>query len=951
MNLSYNDIEEWLGQYVSRVAGRPMEVTEDLVSAGLDSLEVYRLVHEFESWLKVEVDASALFRCQSIREIAKTVVRESPGEGSSEPEALHAFERWVNPYLGELIRNLRLNKVFVRGEGSFLWDEDGEEYLDCLAGYGSVPFGHNPAFVWDRVSQFRAEQRPSIVQPSSLEEAGALAEALLRIAPPGLRYVTFANSGAEAVEAAIKMARMATGRFGCLTTRGGFHGKTLGALSATGNPRYQEGSGAPVFGFEQVAFGDLDALRSRLVSERGRFGLFLVEPIQGEGGVVVPPQDYLKEAEALCREHGVLFAVDEVQTGLGRTGHLFAVEKMGVQPDILILAKALGGGLVPAGAVLASPRAYSKDFALKHSSTFAGNGFACAVARAVVAELTEERIQHVRLMGDYLRRGLEEVVRSYPEVFSEVRGEGLLLGIRLAAPTADQRSVFSLASREGMYSAIVSSHLLNASKVRVAPTLNGQDVVRVEPPLNISLEECDRVLSAFRRTARVLQSKNAGLCMEEIMTGRASGQPGASGFGISPSDAPSAEPERFAFLVHPLQARDYALFDRSLHNLNDEHLGELADALGGIVTPFVGGNIAVDSPSGRLATGEIVVIPKTASELVALPERESCRLIRTARDLAMDRGARVVGLGGYNSISTRGGRLVHASGIRVTNGNAYTVVTAIQATTSVLEERGTGWEGTSVAVLGAGGSVGGGLLILSLMKAERLFLVGNPRREYREMVARLKDALRRALRGLSAQGVDSLRTTPGSIAARLVRQGYLPLGDRSDQAIDLALAWLEKEGLIMFASHPEHILPFADVVLAATSTPDKVIDERFLKEKAVVCDVSRPRNLGPGVHERRPDVMAFDGGLVEVPGGVNLPWLGLPPSEVYACLGETILLALEPSLELPPDSESNLSYLLEMERVADLHAFRVARLKSFGREVLASQKKPRSCSNGVEARA
>ncbi|HEY8393638.1 MAG TPA: aminotransferase class III-fold pyridoxal phosphate-dependent enzyme, partial [Thermaerobacter sp.] len=289
---------------------------------------------------------------------------------------MHPFRQYVNPHLGELLEQLRMDKTFVRGEGCWLWDEHGERYLDFVAAYGALPFGFNPPEIWAALEAVRASGEPSFVQPSSLNAAGALARRLIELAPPGMRYVTFANSGAEAVEAAIKLARAATGRRRILSADNAFHGKTLGALSATHRESYQKAFFAPVEGFDKVPYGDIDALAAALAARPGEYAAFIVEPIQGEGGIVMPPPGYLREAQRLCREHGVLFIVDEVQTGLGRTGTLFACEQEGITPDAITLAKALGGGLVPIGALLCTEEVYTEEFATKHSSTFAGNALA-----------------------------------------------------------------------------------------------------------------------------------------------------------------------------------------------------------------------------------------------------------------------------------------------------------------------------------------------------------------------------------------------------------------------------------------------------------------------------------------------------------------------------------------------------------------------------------------------
>lgn len=218
----------------------------------------------------------------------------------------------LNPARASLLKMFALDAKIVSGSGFTLLDEDGRPYLDFLSQYGALPFGHNPPMLWDALDSARAEQLPSLVQPLLAVEAERLAERLAEITPGDLAITTFANSGAETVEAAIKLARLRTGRSGILSTLNGFHGKTLGALSATGKPLYQEGFSAPAPGFDYVPYGDLDALKTRLEMAGDNIAAFIVEPIQGEGGVICPPQDYIDSAITICRSHGVLFILDEI---------------------------------------------------------------------------------------------------------------------------------------------------------------------------------------------------------------------------------------------------------------------------------------------------------------------------------------------------------------------------------------------------------------------------------------------------------------------------------------------------------------------------------------------------------------------------------------------------------------------------------------------------------------
>ncbi len=342
----------------------------------------------------------------------------------------HAAERYarhINPVLIGVGGPSGLTRTFVRGEGAELFDESGRAYLDFVAGFGSLNLGHNHPEVAAAVASALRQQAPGFSPASVNPLAAALAEQLVAITPRGLEMVFFTNSGAESVEAALKLARAATGRSGLLSCLGSFHGKTFGALSVTGNRTYQGPFAPLVPDCQAIPYGDAKALELALATRR--HAAFVVEPIQGEGGMITPPPGYLAEAHRLCRQAGTLFIADEVQTGLGRTGPLFAVERDGIEPDILALAKSLGGGLMPLGAMIARRDVWMKaygsyqTFAL-HSSTFSGGSLACAAGLATLRVLRESPVLvDAARRGTQLRQGLEAIARSCP-IIREVRGRG-----------------------------------------------------------------------------------------------------------------------------------------------------------------------------------------------------------------------------------------------------------------------------------------------------------------------------------------------------------------------------------------------------------------------------------------------------------------------------------------------------------------------------------------------
>ena len=320
--------------------------------------------------------------------------------------------------------------------------------------------------------------------------ASALAAALAGVTPGLLQKTFLCNSGAEAVEAALKLSRAATRRPGLLYCGNSFHGKTFGALSVTGRARYQDPFRPLLPGCRAVPFGDLNALDEAVRSRR--FAAFIVEPIQGEGGIIVPPQGYLREAQRLCHDTGTLLVLDEVQTGLGRTGYLFAAEHDGVEPDVMVLAKSLGGGIMPIGACIATDeiwqRAYgSRERCLLHTSTFGGNSRACAVALKTLEVLAREDLPgQARRKGERFLAQLRTLAGE-SALIKEVRGRGLMVGIDL------QASGRNLAPRQmqDYLGAAICGLLLEEHGIITAFALNNPNTIRFEPPLIVSDEQLD----------------------------------------------------------------------------------------------------------------------------------------------------------------------------------------------------------------------------------------------------------------------------------------------------------------------------------------------------------------------------------------------------------------------------------------------------------------------------
>jgi acetylornithine/N-succinyldiaminopimelate aminotransferase len=381
----------------------------------------------------------------------------------------------------------RADLAFERGEGAWLVGTDGERYLDFTSGVAVNALGHAHPHLVAALQQ----QATKLWHMSNLFKSPDGERLAARLCEQSFAdLVFFANSGAEAMECAIKVTRKyhaAKGhpeRYRMVTFEGAFHGRTLATLAATGAAKYLEGFGPPMDGFDQVALGDLDAVKKAIGPNTAGI---LIEPLQGEGGVRAPPHAFFRALRQLCDENGLLLVFDEVQTGMGRTGELFAHQRIGVTPDVMSLAKALGGGF-PIGACLATAQAAAGMTPGSHGSTFGGNPLAVAAANAVLDVMLEPGFfEHAQRMSLLLKQKLASVVDRHPDIVSEVRGEGLLIGVRAVVPSAD---------------------LVNALRAEKLLTVGaGENVVRFLPPLIVGETEIDEAVRRLEQACVTLSAR------------------------------------------------------------------------------------------------------------------------------------------------------------------------------------------------------------------------------------------------------------------------------------------------------------------------------------------------------------------------------------------------------------------------------------------------------------
>jgi putrescine aminotransferase len=430
-------------------------------------------------------------------------------------DVIRTHNRRMNPRMMSVYEFIGLNNIPARAQGPYFWDTDGRRYTDFLSAFGTLAFGHNPQRLLDALQRVQSAGIPNLVEgPSRL--AAALAENLCSLAPRGLERVYFANSGTETIDAAIKMARAATGRPAIVACRKAYHGRSIAALSVSDRREYRENFEPLLPQVRFVDFGDADALTGELAA-RDVAG-FLVEPLQGESGMNNAPPGYLAAARQVCSRYGTILIFDEIQCGLGRTGKFLAADHDDVIPDCVLLGKALGGGVMPLSALLTTNEIFtaSKGDAPQspfHVSTYAANSYACAVGIAALEALVDEGlIERAADSGNYFAARLNELKSRQP-VIAAIRGKGLMLGVELKPPGI-LRSVASGAFGKQMQnsdaryllSGVVLRELITRRGLVTAITLHNADVIRVQPPLNVTRDVIDEFIDGLDDTLTQVKS-------------------------------------------------------------------------------------------------------------------------------------------------------------------------------------------------------------------------------------------------------------------------------------------------------------------------------------------------------------------------------------------------------------------------------------------------------------
>lgn len=967
------------------------------------------------------------------------------------------YQHFVRPLTGHLLNCLRLDVEYVFAEGDTLEyiDERGRRVVvyDFLGGYGSLLFGHNhPQLVATATALLRAG-RPFAAQASLRGYAAQLGRKLNDMLAACVQrnfVTTLANSGAEAVEAALKHAQLAhqhkkqrlldaaemrllklqnsqaTDRlpvaresarllqellgvkvrsfaeavtairrlnqeqfldsrayFCCLVQS--YHGKTSGAVNLTENSLYRS---AFVSLGPQVVFVDrddaadfrhqantrrlsyyhigLDAHGQAVVESHSVCNLaaLFVEPIQGEGGIHVLGAEFLRQVRQVCDEHAVHLVFDEIQSGMGRTGHFLASQRSGAAADYYLLSKSLGGGLAKVASVSIDQHCFEEQFSLLHTSTFAEDDFSSAIALRSLQLLEEDPsiMRTCAQVGDEIKAHLLALKDRFPEVVTDVRGEGLMLAIEFA----DQRHVESPGLRVLAFSEIIgfvyAGYLLHEHCIRVAPLLSNNNVLRFEPPACITRAARQQLYEALERLCVILRNGNFYELVKFIIglaTPRAQGPVQDYRDSYFYTSAEGVE-RTIGFVMHFIDASNLRGTDRSCEHFDLAQAEALLERCYLHLKPFPLHGQTLHSKVGKKVRLQSIGLPITSKMIQKhMQQRDKpllLAMINAAVDQAVADGCEIVGFGGFTSIVMQNCKLVAHEGLGVTTGNSLTVGMGYEALLKCVAEVGIHLPSACFAVIGANGNIGAVYSELMAAKVSSLILVGRPGREraLARVAANLyKNAFHILVHHLAGGGqpeTGELAQTH-ALAARIadthtVRQ-LLPnlpltdeaLGDRLHEQLQHELG----ESSPIRISTDIAAIRDANLILGASSWSDSLIFPEHLRAGSIViCDVALPADTHPSVRECRPDVCVIQGGLVRVPpipaheirdnahtGAEHFLLEGspLPPDHVYACMAETILMGLTGITSDYSKGEVRKEQVLEMLELAKLHGFELGDLK------------------------
>lgn len=895
-----------------------------------------------------------------------------------------AYLTHLKPYVAKLMAAIGLDVTYLWGEGDRLiyLDEDGQkrEVLDMIGGFGANLFGHNHPELVACAQAVLSRKRPILVQASTRSYAGLLAERLAEMvaASTGETYIaTLANSGAEAVEAAIKHAALARQkrikdfieaqqrtlraiRLGVqtgtvtlpegffdqaadrlevaeisdlnalefylidynlgqlqdethyLALEGSFHGKSSGALKLTHSPDFRK----PWYDFGlQVDFlprNDVHALEAMLAEARvichellidhtGSLQLgdsiwsqivgCFVEPIQGEGGIheIAPP--FMQALREAADQETFPLIIDEIQSGLGRTGAFLAAEHAGVAGDYILLAKALGGGLAKQAVLLVRRDQYIEEFGYLHTSTFAEDDFSAAIGLAALDLVGRDDgalLQACRDKGAYLLTRLRALQQRFPQVIREVRGRGLMVGVELSPQTDSPSNLLRVASEQNLLGFLVCGYLLHGEGIRIAPTLSANNTIRLEPSAYIGEADLDHFCAAFERTMAAIARADSHRLTRHIAGYQP--EPERETFEPRVTDSQAINyaacpgrpvTRRVVCIAHFIHPEDLLHWDPTLAPLSATACSRLLEKTNFVLEPFIADERIIEGQWGERVTLSAIGLPRTAAQMMAQiragQAQELLEEIEAAVELAKNWGATIIGFAGYSSIVTNNCQALVEHEVGLTSGNSLTAAAALKATRRAARESGIDLTAARLGIVGGVGNIGRVLAEIEAEQVQSLYLLGRPGAE-------------RRLHRLAGQLAQS--------------------GARPDVHVSTDLTDLRQ----------------CNLIISATNAPEPLITSAHLgTHPTVICDVAVPGDAALDLISQRPTVRLIAGGIMQLPNNQDLTIRGMPlaTGEAYACISEVILLGLAGIREHFSYGPLRAERVRQIGELAQQHGFQV----------------------------
>jgi acetylornithine/succinyldiaminopimelate/putrescine aminotransferase/predicted amino acid dehydrogenase len=762
---------------------------------------------------------------------------------------MNTYGHFCRPAMVPLLEALGLDVTYLMAEGDYLYYRRGTtlvRVLDMLGGYGANLFGHHHPELVAEARRLLDARVPINAQASCRGGAARLAEQLCQRL--GDYVVTFTNSGTETVEAAIKHVHLERGRPLLWAIKGGFHGKTLGSIQLTWSYRHPYASMGP-----QVRFldpqdpADLDAASVHADDVAAVF----LEPIAGEGGITPLPAAFAARLRDVCGRHDIPIVVDEIQTGMGRTGTFLASEALGLDADYICLGKSLGGGLAKIGALLVKRRRFVGEFSLHHTSTFAEDDFSCGIAMKALQLLdADQLLGRCAAGGQRLLAALEELRARYPHVIEDVRGRGMMVGIQLRDQSDSSSHILRMLSQQGHLGYTAAAYMLNVHDIRLAPTLSQPLTLRLEPSAYIAEGELQRTADGLATMCQAIAARDVA----HLTAFRFAPTAAVADYSQRPrawkTERPRT-PQRVAFLGHLLVASDVTHVEPSLSRLEPDALETYLEEGSRVIEPCIFDRVDVQSAAGASVHLSFIGLTLTSRQIAhALegPDRDwIMQKLESAVALARDEGNQVIGFGGYTSIISANCRRVRTGGIGLTTGNSLTTGMGILALRQAADELGVDMAGASLAVVGATGNIASTYAAMMAPSVRELVLV---------------------VRSVASPKIKPLLARLRALAPHV----------RLCVVDDIAA------------------ISRSQLIVAASNVPEPLIYSWHLADEPVaICDISLPSDVSDEVRQIRPDVLVIRGGIVRLPSNRHfcVGGIALPQGHALACMSETLLMGLE----------------------------------------------------------